>query len=73
MTRNPMIANETDDLSELTQAMRLAGFRRVPVADTRGALTGIIAIDDVIDVIAGLLGDLSGSIKNEQRQERRVR
>lgn len=73
MTRQPMVANEDDDLGELMQAMRLAGIRRVPVVDVRGTLTGIIAVDDVIDVIAGLLGDISGSIKNEQRQEWRAR
>jgi hypothetical protein len=36
-------------------------------------LTGVIAIDDVLDVVAGLLCDVCGSIRNEQRQERRLR
>jgi CBS domain-containing protein len=73
MTRQPLIANETDELSDMLQAMRLAGIRRVPVVDVRGSLTGIMAIDDAIDVITGLMCDIAGSIKSEQRQEWRAR
>lgn len=69
MTRQPMIASENDDVSDLIEGMRLAGIRRAPVVDLRGGLTGIIALDDVIDVIATLLGHVAGSIKSEQRQE----
>lgn len=42
--------------------MRLAGIRRVPVVDARGALTGIMAIDDAIAVVTGLMCDIAGSI-----------
>lgn len=73
MTRQPLIADESDQLSDLLQAMRLAGIRRVPVVDVRGALVGIMAIDDAIDVITGLMCDIAGSIKSEQRQEWRAR
>jgi CBS domain-containing protein len=73
MTRQPVIASMADDLSEALQAMRLAGIRRVPVVDVRGALTGILALDDAIDLVAGLLCDITGSIKSEQRQEWRLR
>lgn len=73
MTRQPLIASEHDDVTDLVQAMRMAGIRRVPVVDTRGALIGVIAADDVIDLITSLLCDVSGSIKHEQRQEWRMR
>jgi CBS domain-containing protein len=73
MTRQPIIATDTDELSDLLQAMRMAGIRRVPVVDVRGALIGIMAIDDAIDVITGLMCDIAGSIKSEQRQEWRGR
>lgn len=71
MSREPLVASEQDDLSEVVQAMRIAGFRRVPVVTTAGNLIGVIAVDDAIDVIAGLLCDVCGSIRSEQRQERR--
>lgn len=73
MTRQPLIAAENDAFGDLLQAMRLAGIRRVPVVDVRGALVGIIAIDDALDVITGLMCDITGSIKHEQRQEWRAR
>lgn len=73
MTRAPLTAREVDDLPDLLQAMRLAGIRRVPVVDARGALSGIIALDDAIDLVTGLLCEISGSIKSEQRQEWRAR
>lgn len=73
MTRQPLVANDTDGLSDLLQAMRLAGIRRVPVVDVRGGLIGIMAIDDAIDVVTGLMCDIAGSVKSEQRQEWRTR
>ena len=68
-----LVVHEADDLSEVVQAMRIAGFRRVPVLTQAGALTGVIAMDDAIEIVAGFLGDICGSIRNEQRQERRIR
>jgi CBS domain-containing protein len=73
MTRQPLIASESDELSDMLQGMRLAGVRRVPVVDVRGALTGIMALDDAIDLITGLMCDVAGSIKSEQRHEWQVR
>jgi CBS domain-containing protein len=73
MTRQPLVANEADELSDMLQGMRMAGVRRVPVVDVRGALTGIMAIDDAIDLITRLMCDVVGSIKSEQRQEWRAR
>jgi predicted transcriptional regulator len=73
MSRQPLIANEADELSDMLQAMRFAGIRRMPVVDGRGALTGIMAIDDALEIVTGLMCDIAGSIKSEQRQEWRAR
>ena len=73
MTRQPLVANETDDLTDALQAMRFAGIRRVPVVDDRGALVGILAIDDAVDLVTGLLCNIAGSIRNEQQHEWRTR
>jgi CBS domain-containing protein len=73
MTRQPLLATEADELSDMLQGMRVAGVRRVPVVDTRGALTGLFAIDDAFDLLAGFVCDVAGSIKSEQRREWRAR
>jgi predicted transcriptional regulator len=73
MTPQPMIARDSDDLSELMRGMRLAGIRRVPVVDGKGALAGVIAVDDVIDAVSALMGDIAASIKTEQHHEWRAR
>lgn len=73
MTREPLVARESDEVSDLLQAMRLTGIRRAPVVDARGALVGIIAIDDVIAGLAGLMCDMAGSIKSGQCREWRSR
>jgi CBS domain-containing protein len=73
MTRQPLVANESEQLSDVLQAMRMVGVRRVPVVDARGALAGVVAIDDAFDVITGFMCDITGSVKSEQRQERRSR
>jgi predicted transcriptional regulator len=73
MAQQPLVATETEELGDVLQAMRIAGIRRVPVTDMRGALVGVIAIDDVLDLITGFMCDISGSVKSEQRQERRSR
>lgn len=73
MTRQPLIAREGDELSDALQAMRLSGIRRVPVVDARGALTGIIAMDDAIALVTELMCDISGTIRSEQREEWRKR
>ncbi len=73
MTRKPLIAGESEELGDVLQAMQLSGIRRVPVIDARGALSGIFAIDDAIDLITDLLCSISGSIKSGQREEWRKR
>ena len=73
MTRDPVVANETEDLADVLSGMRLAGIRRVPVVDARGALVGVIAIDDAFDLITTFMCDITGSIKHEQSVERRAR
>lgn len=73
MSRQPLVAQEFEEVGDVLQAMRIAGVRRVPVVDAREALVGVIAIDDIFDVITGFMCDITGSVKNEQRAERRSR
>lgn len=55
------------------QRMRGRGVRRVPAVSSSGALTGVLAVDDLIDLIAEQLSDLVKLIGNEQLRERQRR
>ena len=72
MTRQPILAYENDELRDVLQVMRLAGVRRVPVVNNDGTAVGVIALDDAIELITGLLCDISGSIRSERHHEWRA-
>ena len=73
MTRDPLLIEEGQSLEAVLCHMREAGVRRVPVVDRSGTLTGVLSIDDVLELIAEQLINIAGSIRNEQRMERAVR
>jgi CBS domain-containing protein len=73
MTRDPLLIEEGQSIEAVLRHMREAGVRRVPVVDRTGALTGVLSIDDVLEMIAEQLINIAGSIRNEQRMERAVR
>jgi len=73
MTRDPLLIEEDHSIEAVLCHMREAGVRRVPVVDRRGALSGVLSIDDVLERIAEELLNIAGSIRNEQRIERAVR
>ena len=72
MIRQPLVANDQDELRDVLQVMRLAGIRRVPVVDARGAPAGLLALDDAIELVTGLLCDISGSIQTDRNHEWRA-
>ena len=69
MTRRPVTVHEEDMLSAAVTKMRGIGVRRLPVVSGKGALVGILALDDVLDCIAGELQNIVASIQQEQRVE----
>lgn len=73
MTPEPLIAADDDGLSETLHRMRRLGVRRVPVVGPRGQITGVLSLDDVIDHLVAQLGDVAGSMQNEQKFERVLR
>ena len=69
MTAGPVLARDTDSLFEAMNAMRRAGARRVPVVDDRGALQGLLALDDVIEVVGEEMGLLLEVLTSARRRE----
>lgn len=64
-----LTAREDDELVDTVERMRKRGVRRVPVVDDSGALVGIIAVDDIIQIIAEEVTGLAGLIRREREQE----
>jgi len=65
-----LTAGEGDEVMETLQQMRSRGVRRVPVVDGAGTLSGILAVDDLIELVAEQLTDLVKLIGVEQQRER---
>ncbi len=73
MTRQPVTAKDSDDVEEVVKRMKRAGIRRVPVVDQRGSLSGVIAIDDAINMVSKMLAGVTEAVRREQRFERELR
>lgn len=66
-------AGENSDLSETLEAMRDEGVRRVPVVNEEGVLVGILAIDDMLSVVATQLSAVAGIVGSQRLEESRIR
>lgn len=73
MTAGLVTVNENDGVFEALRLMRCEGVRRAPIVDDAGALIGIVALDDLLELIAEELGDLASLIREERRKEEIIR
>lgn len=73
LTAELVTAREEESLEDVVKRMRLHGVRRLPVVNRAGGLEGILALDDVLDLLAETLQDLASLVGKEQRREREAR
>ena len=64
---------ESSGVFEAIQFMRAKAVRRLPVVDGQGALIGIVALDDLLSLLAEELSELSVLVSREQAKESRGR
>ena len=64
---------EDDGISEAIKVMKGRGVRRIPVLNIIGELVGIFTVDDVIELLAEELSDLSKLVGHEQDREKATR
>jgi CBS domain-containing protein len=73
MTNDLITVSEQEGIFQTIKLMRAKGARRAPVADRQGGLIGIVSLDDLVELLAEELGDLSKLIAREQKREAETR
>jgi CBS domain-containing protein len=73
MAADLITISEHEGVFQTIKSMRAKGARRAPVVDSGGALIGIVSLDDLIELLADELGDLSKLISREQKREAEAR
>lgn len=73
MTSGVFAVREQDGPAEALRAMRENGVRRVPVVTHSGALAGILAIDDLLELMSDELIDFVRTFARERVRETRTR
>lgn len=73
MSRELVTTRENEGVLEAMEVMRYRGIRRLPVVGDDGELTGIISVDDLLDVLAEELGELTKVLAREQAREAAAR
>jgi CBS domain-containing protein len=64
---------EEQGVFETIQHMRRSGIRRMPVVNRQGGLVGIVSVDDLVQLLAEEMTDLSKLISRERKKEAHVR
>jgi len=65
MTEDVLTAHPDDDVLDVLERMDAEGVRRMPVVEPDGSLFGIVALDDVLVMLATELGHVSDLIKKQ--------
>ena len=69
MTVDPITALESDSVEAALQKMRVFGIRRLPVVNDKRELVGVLAMDDLLQVIAGDVQEVLDAIRKERLME----
>jgi CBS domain-containing protein len=67
------MVTETDGLDEALETMKRKAIRRLPVVNAEGELTGILTLDDILQVLNNELSKLVQLVIREQKQEALLR
>lgn len=73
MTQELFTVKDSVDTFEAIQYMRSKTVRRLPVVDEAGGLVGILTLDDVLELLAEEMLDLSKLVGYERKKEMRHR
>ena len=73
MRPHAALVRETEGIGRALAVMRAEGVRRLPVVDAAGALVGVLAADDLIELLGEELSALGALVAQGARREREQR
>lgn len=73
MVQELFTINESAVTYDAIEFMRKKTIRRLPVVDDAGELTGILTLDDVLEILSEEMLDLAKLVRYEQKKETRHR
>ena len=73
MSRDPVTSRRDETVHDALAKMGQHGIRRLPIVGADGRLDGIVALDDILELMSAELASLVGLVAHEQRQERVAR
>jgi CBS domain-containing protein len=66
-------ARDTESLAGAMEIMRYKGVRRLPIVGDDGRLVGIVSVDDLLEILAEHMSDLTKIVAREQAHEAQAR
>lgn len=73
VTRSLLMAKEDDSVFDCLELMKIKGVRRLPVVDADKSLIGIITMDDITVLLAGMLFNVVSLVDRQQKNELKQR
>ena len=73
MSYELITVTENTTLIDTINLMRQKGVRRIPVVNDKGALEGLLSVDDLLELLAEQLDDIVALIGKEQETESKRR
>ena len=73
MSTGALVVREQDGVADALRVMREKGVRRLPVVRKDGTLAGVLAIDDVLELVAEEMDAFVHTLRSESAREARVR
>lgn len=73
MSTDLLVVDENEQLSDVIEKMRSKGVRRVPIVDGQGGLLGIVAEDDLIEMIGEQVNNLVSLVNKGVHREHTTR
>lgn len=73
MSADIATVKEDAGVFEAVEYMRTKGVRRMPVVNSRGALIGIVTLDDLLELLAEEMQAVAQLVRHEQKREATTR